>query len=57
MAIDLPAHVAGSGALDQLVNTARDYASAATSDNMLKACCRQGIGLPSSSSWRMATFA
>ncbi|PZX38295.1 site-specific recombinase XerD [Roseinatronobacter thiooxidans] len=31
--IALPAHVAGSGALDQLVNTARDYASAAASDN------------------------
>lgn len=35
--IGLPAHVAGSGALDQLVNTARDYASAAASDNTLKA--------------------
>ena len=35
--IALPAHVAGSGALDQLVNTARDYASAAASDNTLKA--------------------
>ena len=36
-AIGLPAHVAGSGALDQLVNTARDYANAAASDNTLKA--------------------
>jgi integrase len=32
-AIGLPAHVAGSGTLDQLVNAARDYASAAASDN------------------------
>ena len=31
--IGLPAHVAGSGALDRLVDTARDYASAAASDN------------------------
>jgi len=29
----LPAHVAGSGVLDRLVDTARDYASAAASDN------------------------
>ncbi|MEC7760864.1 MAG: tyrosine-type recombinase/integrase [Pseudomonadota bacterium] len=35
--IDLPAHVAGSGTLDRLVNTARDYARAAASDNTLKA--------------------
>ena len=34
--IGLPAHVAGSGALDRLVDTARDYASAAASDNTLK---------------------
>ncbi len=33
----LPAHVAGSGALDRLVDTARDYAEAAASDNTLKA--------------------
>jgi len=32
-----PAHVAGSGNLDRLVATARDYASAAASDNTLKA--------------------
>ena len=31
--IGLPAHVAGSGALDRLVDSARDYASAAASDN------------------------
>lgn len=31
--IALPAHVAGSGALDRLVDTARDYARAAASDN------------------------
>ncbi|MCA1776961.1 MAG: integrase, partial [Loktanella sp.] len=35
--ISLPAHIAGSGNLDRLVNTARDYASAAASDNTLKA--------------------
>ena len=33
----LPAHVAGSGALDRLVETARDYARAAASENTLKA--------------------
>ncbi len=36
-AIALPAGVAGSGTLDRLVDTARDYARAATSDNTLKA--------------------
>ena len=35
--IPLPAHIAGSGALDRLVGTARDYARAAASDNTLKA--------------------
>jgi integrase len=35
--ISLPAHVAGSGSLDRLVDTARDYARAAASDNTLKA--------------------
>ncbi|KAB2542626.1 integrase [Salipiger aestuarii] len=35
--IALPAHVAGSGNLDRLVDTARDYARAAASDNTLKA--------------------
>lgn len=35
--IYLPAHVAGSGTLDRLVDTARDYARAAASDNTLKA--------------------
>ena len=35
--IALPAHVAGSGALGRLVDTARDYARAAASDNTLKA--------------------
>ena len=38
--IGLPAQLAGSGALDRLVNTARDYASAAASDNTLKAYAR-----------------
>ena len=35
--IALPAHVAGSGALDRLVATARDYARASTSENTNKA--------------------
>jgi integrase len=33
----LPSHVAGSGALDRLVETARDYARQAASENTLKA--------------------
>jgi len=36
-AIALPSHVAGSGTLDRLVETARDYARAAASENTLKA--------------------
>ncbi|WP_239521136.1 tyrosine-type recombinase/integrase [Pseudooceanicola aestuarii] len=36
----LPAHVAGSGSLDQLAETARDYARAATSENTLTAYAR-----------------
>jgi hypothetical protein len=35
--IGLPSHFAGSGTLDRLVDTARDYARAAASDNTLKA--------------------
>ncbi len=35
--ISLPSNVAGSGNLDRLVDTARDYARAAASDNTLKA--------------------
>ena len=35
--IGLPAHIAGSGTLDRLVETARDYARAAVSDNTLRA--------------------
>ncbi len=35
--LGLPSHVAGSGTLDRLVDTARDYARAAASDNTLKA--------------------
>nr|WP_173586000.1 MULTISPECIES: tyrosine-type recombinase/integrase [Actibacterium] len=35
--IALPSRVAGSGSLDRLVDTARDYARAAASDNTLKA--------------------
>ena len=36
-AITLPSHIAGSGTLDRLVETARDYARAAASENTLKA--------------------
>lgn len=36
-AIALPSHLAGSGALDRLVDTARAYARAAASENTLKA--------------------
>ena len=35
--IALPAHVAGSGNLDRLVDTARDYAKASTAENTNKA--------------------
>ena len=35
--LNLPSFVAGSGTLDRLVDTARDYARAAASDNTLKA--------------------
>ena len=35
--IALPSHVAGSGTLDRLIETARDYARAAVSENTLKA--------------------
>jgi integrase len=35
--IALPSHIAGSGTLDQLVETARDYAKQALSENTLKA--------------------
>lgn len=35
--IALPAHVAGSGTLDRLVDTARDYAKASTAENTHKA--------------------
>jgi integrase len=36
-ALTLPAHVAGSGTLDRLVDTARDYARASTAENTNKA--------------------
>ncbi|WP_371171592.1 tyrosine-type recombinase/integrase [Aliiroseovarius sp. 2305UL8-7] len=36
-AIALPAHVAGSGTLDRLMDTARDYAKASTAENTSKA--------------------
>lgn len=35
--LTLPAHIAGSGTLDRLVDTARDYAKAATAQNTNKA--------------------
>ena len=35
--IALPAHIAGSGTLDRLVDTARDYAEASTAENTNKA--------------------
>ena len=35
--ISLPSHIAGSGSLDRLVDSARDYAAAATSENTNKA--------------------
>ena len=35
--IALPTHIAGCGNLDRLVDTARDYASQATSDNTARA--------------------
>ena len=35
--IALPSHDAGSGTLDRLVDTARDYARATASENTLKA--------------------
>ncbi len=35
--VALPAHVAGSGTLDRLVDTARDYAKASTAENTNKA--------------------
>ena len=37
VSITLPAHVAGSGALDRLIDTARDYAEASTAENTNKA--------------------
>lgn len=36
-ALTLPSHVAGSGTLDRLVDTARDYAKASTAENTNKA--------------------
>jgi len=39
-ALSLPSHVAGSGTLDRLVETARDYAKRAASENTLKAYAR-----------------
>ena len=36
-ALALPAHIAGSGTLDQLVENARDYAKASTAENTNKA--------------------
>ena len=36
-ALALPSHIAGSGAMERLVETARDYARQAASENTLKA--------------------
>lgn len=44
--IALPSHVARSGALDRLVDTARDYARAAASDNTLKAYAKDWAHSP-----------
>lgn len=41
--LNLPSSVAGSGTLDRLVDTARDYARAATSDNTLKAYTKDWV--------------
>jgi len=41
--IALPSHVAGSGTLDRLVETARDYARQAASENTLKAYAKDWI--------------
>jgi integrase len=41
--IALPSHLAGSGALDRLVEAARDYARQAVSDNTLKAYAKDWI--------------
>ncbi|EBA07822.1 tyrosine-type recombinase/integrase [Sagittula stellata] len=41
--IALPSHVAGSGTLDRLVDTARNYARAAASDNTLKAYAQDWV--------------
>lgn len=45
-AITLPAHMAGSGSLDRLVDTARDYARAAASENTLKAYAKDWAHFP-----------
>jgi integrase len=42
--IALPSHVSGSGALDRLVETARDYARAAVSENTLAAYAKDWAG-------------
>ena len=41
--IALPSHITGSGALDRLVETARDYARAAASENTLKAYAKDWV--------------
>ncbi|MBQ0764907.1 MAG: tyrosine-type recombinase/integrase [Sulfitobacter litoralis] len=41
--ITLPSHVAGSGTLDQLVETARSYAKQAASENTLKAYAKDWV--------------
>src|SRR3989338_3937506 len=49
--IALPSHVAGSGTLDRLVETARDYARQAASENTLKAYTKDWAHF--ARSWRM----
>ena len=41
--IALPSHVASSGTLDRLVDTARDYARASTADNTNKAYAAEAL--------------
>lgn len=41
--ITLLVHIAGSGKLDRLVGTARDYARAAASDNKLKVYAKDWV--------------
>ena len=44
--LTLPNHVAGSGTLDHLIETARDYAENAAPENTLKAYAKDWALLP-----------